>query len=173
MNKKGMWEGILSIKVFIFLVIFILLYGGVLFAFSKFNPGQSEIVANKSASFNDIVLLNYLRSEVEVDGVNMSVSDLILKSYYEDDFTSFEDVGRVKADEVFNSVGLRSYGLNDKYCCLDWNLLIKLMPSDKQLSKFINRDVIFKSPETIIYVEIPLYDSTVEYIKVVFFEEAP
>lgn len=77
MNKKGFFEAVVTIKVFALLVIILVLYAAVLLAASVIeSKDQGDIVSERDESFNDIILLNFLRSEV--DGVRMV--DLIASS---------------------------------------------------------------------------------------------
>ncbi len=119
-NKKGIGEDII-IDIYVFLVIIALL----IFAFFIFDITAGKFVfdytgdeANVEAS---LYLQNYLRSNINVDGENMTISTLINKAV---DDNIYLELLEDHTEELFESFSEGTSG---------WHLTLTYMPDDNKL----------------------------------------
>ncbi|MBI2106833.1 hypothetical protein HYT57_02505 [Candidatus Woesearchaeota archaeon] len=84
--KKGQYQYLLFIYGLIILII-ALLFGGFLFSFKS----GTDVKTYQDYSSLDINFLNYLRTPVTINGLGFSMGDLIVYSYYTNDFNKLDE----------------------------------------------------------------------------------
>lgn len=120
---------------------------------------EQELVVKRQLT-NNLVLMNVLKSPVEMDGYKGNVADLIVDSYYEDDYQELGETARKILDPLY---------LENR--CYKWNLELKLMPDDKKIKSIINKERIGAKPITDSSTLIPLLDNSNKKIMVRLYEE--
>jgi len=102
-NKKGQTEPFLAVPALIVLFILVILVLGI-FRLGAARKGIVEIIEEKSKVGDNVFLINYLKTD--------NVADLIIESYFNDDFDDL----KTKTNEIFTKV------FGEKIC---WRLYIE------------------------------------------------
>ena len=124
MNRKGQYE----IPLYIFGLILIFIYLLILFIFSFVVGSFGETLEEVSFTDTQINLVSYLRSPVLFLGENFTMQELLVYSYYTEDYSIFDE----ETNKIFNELYPK------KESCVTWNMHIFLQPDRKEVHSIVN-----------------------------------
>lgn len=144
--KKGITEDLVPLIVTIFIVIVIILFFHInnLNKKKEINIDIKERVSNIKAEQK---LLDFLKTKVEINKENISITDLLIVYYYE---KRHKDILVKEIDDMLNS-------LPKPVAASGWNLNIYIMPEDEPILNVVSYDVLgwFKKETIITYLPLP------------------
>jgi len=101
MNKKAQEMAIYGVFALIFIILLLVVYW-MFFVIptSKFNPVKETLVDKENSNFN-LLLLNYLRTPVVLEGNKLQMSDLIRLSLISQ---QYDDRLKMQSEKIFDNV---------------------------------------------------------------------
>ena len=143
----------------VFGLVLVLFFAWFIFLVVGGEKAEQELITNSPLN-TDFILLNFLKTPLKIGEDNWTISDLILDSYYRNDYKQLEE----EANKILNP-------LYPENICFEWNLELKLMPEDKELKSIVNKNRFGSDSVKESSLEISLLDDPNKKIKVRLYEE--
>lgn len=147
-GKRGLGDALLYVWALGLLFIYLF----VLIVMTFFAGGVQEQLILTRMEQSRLNLLTYLQTPAELDGVEITMQELLMHAYFSRDFQDFDD----KTGEIFQP-------LYPREGCLTWNLYIVSRPDGNEVHRIQNyRRNIFQAEAAKVSIPAVYEDRTLE-----------